>query len=99
MDTRKFARIARAILSKDFVFEAPSHRVSSGLVLFIAGMGVGFIAGILFAPVSGEQLRSDLGDRTRDSLERMKSKAEAFAPGERAPSDKTQSSQQHRPAS
>jgi hypothetical protein len=50
MDSRRLARIIRAILAGDFEFEAPSHRTSTGVALFLAGMGAGVLVGVLLAP-------------------------------------------------
>ena len=79
MDSKRLARVLRAVLAGDFDFEARSHRPSSGFALFLAGVGTGVLVGMLFAPSSGEKLRSEIGDRTRDGFERAKSKAEEFA--------------------
>ncbi len=79
MDSKKLARVLRAVLSGDFDFKAPSHRTSSGVVLFVAGLGAGVLAGMLFAPGSGEKLRSDLRDRAREGFESAKSKASNMA--------------------
>jgi len=75
MDSKKLARFLRAVMSGNFDFEAPSHRTSSNVALFVAGLGAGVLVGMLFAPVSAEKLRSDLGDRARESFESAKSKA------------------------
>lgn len=77
MNSKKLARFLRAVLAGDFDFDAPSHRASSNVALFLAGMGAGVLVGMLFAPVSGEQLRSDLGNRARESMEKAKSKSES----------------------
>jgi len=89
MDSKKLARFLRAVLARDFNFEAPSHRTSSSVALFVAGLGAGVLVGMLFAPVSGEKLRSDLGDRAREGFEAAKSKtsrvvAQARRPGAQA---------------
>jgi hypothetical protein len=52
MDSRRLARIIRAILAGDFEFEAPSRRTSTRVALFLAGMGAGVLLGALFAPAS-----------------------------------------------
>ncbi len=75
MDSKKLARFLRGVMSGNFDFEAPRHRASSNVALFVAGLGAGVLVGMLFAPVSGEKLRSDLGDRAREGFESAKSKA------------------------
>jgi|KBSMisStaDraftv2_1062788.scaffolds.fasta_scaffold43776_3 hypothetical protein len=52
MDSRRLGHILRAILRGDFEFEAPSHRTSTRVALFLAGMGAGVLVGVLFAPAS-----------------------------------------------
>lgn len=79
MDSRKLARVLRAVLSGDFDFEAPSHRTSSGVALFVAGLGAGVLVGMLFAPVSGEKLRSGLSERAREGFDAARSKATTMA--------------------
>jgi gas vesicle protein len=77
MDSKNFFRFVRAVLAGDF--EAPSRRTSSGVALFLAGVGAGVLIGMLFAPLSGEQLRSEIGDRAREGFEKAKSKTEEFS--------------------
>lgn len=79
MNSQKIARILRAVLAGDFDFEAPSHRTSSGVALFLAGLGAGVLVGMLFAPTSGEELRSEIGERTREGLDKARSKAQEFS--------------------
>jgi hypothetical protein len=86
MNSKKLSRLLRAVLAGDFDFEAPSHRKSSGVALFLAGLGAGVVAGMLFAPVSGEELRSKVVDRAREGLDKAKSEAENFSSRAKAPS-------------
>lgn len=80
MNSTKVARVVRALLSGDFDVEIPRRRTSSSSVaLFLAGVGAGIVLGMLFAPVSGEQLRSEVSDRARQGLESAKSTAREFA--------------------
>ncbi len=79
MDSKKIARVVRALVSGDFDLEAPRRRTSSKVALFLAGMGTGVVLGMLFAPVTGEQLRSQVSDRAREGLEKAKSTAQEFA--------------------
>lgn len=45
----------------------------SGIVLtFIAGVGVGALAALLFAPKAGEELRSDIVDGLSDGVEQIR---------------------------
>ena len=79
MNTNKFARVVRALVSGDFDLEVPKRRTSSGIALFLGGVGAGIILGMLFAPVTGEQLRSEVSDRAREGFEKTKSSAKEFA--------------------
>ena len=54
MDSRRLARLIRAILAGDFKLEAPSHRTSRGVALFFLGMGVGILVGVLLAPAADD---------------------------------------------
>lgn len=79
MDSRKLTRVLRGLLSGDFDFEAPSRRTSTGLALFLAGMGAGVVLGMLFAPARGEQLRSEVSERARQGYQKARSRAQEFA--------------------
>ncbi|MGI4757501.1 MAG: YtxH domain-containing protein [Janthinobacterium lividum] len=43
---------------------------SSGLGWFIAGLGIGALAGVLYAPKSGQETREDLAVQARDAKEK-----------------------------
>ena len=50
---------------------------------FLAGLGLGFGIGVLFAPMRGEDMRgviaaraSDLGDQARDTYQQVRERAE-----------------------
>jgi len=43
---------------------------SSGLGWFIAGLGIGALAGVLYAPKSGQETRDDLAFQARDAKEK-----------------------------
>ena len=43
---------------------------SSGLGWFIAGLGIGALAGVLYAPKSGQETRDDLAAQARDAKEK-----------------------------
>lgn len=79
MDSQKIARVLRALVSGDFDLEAPRRRTSSNVAIFLAGMGAGMVLGMLFTPVRGEQLRSEVSDRAREGFEKARSSAQEFA--------------------
>jgi gas vesicle protein len=79
MDSKKIARVLRALVTGDFDLEAPSRRTSSNVAVFLAGMGTGIVLGMLFAPVTGEKLRSEVSDRACEGFEKAKSTAQEFA--------------------
>jgi len=91
MDSKRLARVLRAVLAGDFDFDAPSHRTSSGIALFVAGLGAGLLVGMLFAPTSGETFRSEIGDKARDGFEKARSKAQDFAGRQKNPTSETAS--------
>ena len=47
-------------------------RRSGGLFKFVAGIGLGVGAGMLFAPKTGEELRKDLSKKINELLEKAK---------------------------
>ncbi len=73
MDSRRLARLVRAILAGDVEFEAPSHRKSRGVALFLAGMGAGVLVGVLLAPAAD-------GPKARVDEERSKTRERAPHP-------------------
>lgn len=66
MDSRRLARLIRSILARDFAFEAPSRRRSTGAALFLAGMGAGVLVGVMLAPSSSPLTDRFKGEETRD---------------------------------
>jgi len=46
-----------------------NNNSSDKLVYFLIGAGIGAITALLFAPKSGEELRSDIADATRKGLD------------------------------
>ncbi len=71
MDSRKLARIGRAVLAGDFDFQAPSRHASYGLAFFLAGLGAGIAVGVIFAPNAGADIRSALGERARAGIDQV----------------------------
>jgi gas vesicle protein len=43
----------------------------NGLAWFVAGLGVGALVGILYAPKAGRELREDLANGTRQAADKM----------------------------
>ena len=50
--------------------------VSTRLTYFLVGAGIGAVLALLFAPKSGEELRSDIADATRKGLDKSKEAAQ-----------------------
>jgi gas vesicle protein len=63
-----------------------------GLAWFLAGLGVGALVGILYAPKSGRETREDIAQTARESTEylRTKSKQAAHQVGEYVDRSKAQ---------
>ncbi len=51
----------------------------NGLAWFLAGIGVGALVGILYAPKSGRETREDLSTGAREGAEFLKAKSRAAA--------------------
>lgn len=51
----------------------------AGAAWFLAGLGVGALVGILYAPKSGRETREDLAQTARDSSEYLRSKGRQAA--------------------
>lgn len=79
IDSKKVARMARAILSGDMDFSVPRKKRNSGLPLFLAGLSAGAALGILFAPGSGEETRMHIAERTKDGLDMAKTKSQELS--------------------
>jgi gas vesicle protein len=56
-------------------YEREDSSVSTKLTYLLIGGGIGAILALLFAPKSGEELRSDIADATRKGIERGKEAA------------------------
>jgi gas vesicle protein len=52
-----------------------SDRDSNSFVWFLAGLGLGALAGVLYAPRSGSETREVLRQRAEDSRDYMRSRA------------------------
>ena len=50
--------------------------VSTRLMFFLVGAGIGAVLALLFAPKSGEELRSDIADATRKGIDRSREAAQ-----------------------
>src|SRR5688572_9974555 len=50
--------------------------VSTRLTYFLVGAGIGALLALLFAPKSGEELRSDIADATRKGVDKSKEAAQ-----------------------
>ena len=50
--------------------------ISTRLTYFLVGAGVGAVLALLFAPKSGEELRSDIADATRKGIDKSKEAAQ-----------------------
>lgn len=68
---------------------------SQGVAWFLAGLGVGALIGILYAPKSGRETREELAQRARDSQEylRVRSKQAAEQMGNAVDKGKEQMNQ------
>ena len=52
-----------------------SHRDDSGVLWFFAGLGIGAVAGILFAPRSGSETRQALRSKADEGREYVRNRA------------------------
>jgi hypothetical protein len=55
------------------IYEGPNHTMRNVLA-FAAGVGVGVGAAILLAPASGEEIRSQIGNKMQDFGDRVKTR-------------------------
>ncbi len=58
------------------LYEGPNHTLRN-VLLFTAGIGVGIGTAMLFAPASGEEIRSQIGQKVQDIGDRVKSRFSA----------------------
>jgi gas vesicle protein len=66
MNMKRILKYRRLLMSKDYK--------SAAVVAFILGAGLGAAAALLFAPKSGEDLRSDITDGVNEGISRVHSK-------------------------
>ena len=57
---------------------AEDNRIN-GFAWFLAGLGVGALAGILYAPKSGAETREDLANSARESTEYLRNRSKQVA--------------------
>jgi|ERR1700677_1188973 YtxH-like protein len=55
----------------DELYSGPDHTVRNVLT-FVAGVGVGIGAAMLLAPASGEEIRSQIGEKVQDIGDRVR---------------------------
>src|SRR5260370_3581322 len=53
-----------------------SDNISTRLTYFLVGAGIGAVLALLFAPKSGEELRTDIADATRKGIDKSKEAAQ-----------------------
>jgi gas vesicle protein len=51
------------------------ENISTKLTFFLVGAGIGAVLALLFAPKSGEELRSDIADATRKGIDKSREAA------------------------
>ncbi len=51
----------------------------NGFAWFLAGLGVGALAGILYAPKSGRETREDLANSAREGTEYLRNRSKQVA--------------------
>ena len=68
--------------AKSAIYPEEDHTLRN-ILSFAAGVGLGVGAGILFAPASGAEIRSSIGDRVHDISDKVKGRMsnKTSAPG------------------
>ena len=56
-----------------------TNNKSQGVAWFLAGLGVGALIGILYAPKSGRETREDLAQRAQDGKEYLRARSKEAA--------------------
>ena len=68
--------------ARDF-YPGEDHTLRN-ILTFAAGVGVGVGAAILFAPASGEEIRSQIGEKVQDISDRVRDKFSSASEGRRS---------------
>jgi gas vesicle protein len=55
-----------------------NHRMSGTALAFAAGIGIGALIGLVFAPSSGEEMRENLAGAARDQIDDVTSRGRHF---------------------
>src|SRR5436309_847853 len=58
---------------------ADNDNGSNGLGWFLAGLGIGALVGVLYAPKAGKETREDLVNGAREAMEQGRQKASEYA--------------------
>ena len=72
----------RALLSQERTSMGNDDNISTRLTYLLIGGGIGAVLALLFAPKSGQELRSDIADATRKGIDRSREAAQQL--GDRA---------------
>jgi gas vesicle protein len=67
------------MLSKRRVFIMAEESKINGLAWFVAGLGVGALVGILYAPKAGRETREDLANSAREGTEYLRNRTKQAA--------------------
>jgi hypothetical protein len=76
---RAAGRVADLREQAEDLYSHDDHTVRNVLT-FVAGVGVGVGAALLFAPASGEEIRGQIGDKVHDIGERVRERFSARTP-------------------
>src|SRR5580693_4073323 len=76
---RAAGRVADLREQAEDLYSGEDHTVRNVLT-FVAGVGVGVGAAMLFAPASGEELRGQIGDKVHDICDRVRQRFSARTP-------------------
>jgi len=66
-------------MTEDDDRNSPRQNAGNKLVYLLIGGGIGAILALLFAPKSGQELRSDIADATRKGIDRSREAAAGSA--------------------
>jgi gas vesicle protein len=76
---QKSATLRHLFSSERRVFIMAEENRSYGLAWFLAGLGVGALVGILYAPKSGRETREDLANSAREGSEYLRARTRLAA--------------------